>query len=491
MLERKTNPNTRSRLLCISISLFYLFFTIQNHAIAAAYYVSNSRGNDNKSGTSVKLPWKTISKVNGFAFQPGDTILLNRGDIWREMLSLHRSGSKDGYITLSAYGTGEKPNILGSELRTSMCDWTRKDNNKWETTASVPTEPAIGPDVGNIIFTMAQGPSLDTSTGIRVFNPKELNSQGKFLFDAVNKKITIYSTRNPAAMYTSLQCAVRFYAISISSQRYVRVENLALRYASRHGICISDADHIDISNCDISYIGGSTQGSARLGNGIEFWGRAENCHVESCSIHEIYDAALTNQWDGSTGPANQNNITYSNNVIWNTESSFEFWNHDSQSVVDGIYFEHNTCLNAGGGWGHNQRLNWRTGWHVCIGNNPAKTTNVFVQYNIFANSIRSHGAPDMLCGIMWRNQKEVSDVLSDNNSWFIETGSIAGVVTNGKSWPFEKHREYVSYLKYNDTTFQDGNSVFVNPLISESNCGSSQPLGKILVFSLFNLNEKQ
>ena len=298
----------------------------------------------------------------------------------------------------------------------------------------------------------------------------------------------MYSKVNPAIAYSSIECAMRPYAILLLGQSYIKIEGIALRYASRHGISISDADHIEIKNCDISYIGGNTQGNTRLGNGIEFWKSAQDCRVEDCTIHDIYDAAVTNQWDGSTGPAIQKNIIYKGNVIWNTESSFQYFSNHAQSVTDKIYFEHNTCLNAGGGWGHNQRPDRRNGWHVSIGNTEAKTTNAFVRYNIFANSIVSHGSSDMLCGIMWRNQKEVSDVLSDDNCWFLKTGTIAGIVTNGKSWPFEKYSEYVSYLKYNDTTFQDKNSIFVNPLHAGKDYGASLPQADRMISKLFNTN---
>ena len=113
-----------------------------------------------------------------------------------------------------------------------------------------------------------------------------------------------------------------------------------------------------IRDCDVAWIGGGHQFTGpdgkpiRFGNGIEFWENAYDNLVEGCRIWEIYDAALTNQ--GSQNNS-QINITYRDNVIWNSEYSFEYWNRGPESTTRNIRFEHNTCVNAGLGWGHAQR----------------------------------------------------------------------------------------------------------------------------------------
>jgi len=64
----------------------------------AAYYVSPT-GSDLAAGTSAGAAWLTLSKVNGFSFASGDTILLQRGGRWRETLTVPRSN-----LTFGAYG---------------------------------------------------------------------------------------------------------------------------------------------------------------------------------------------------------------------------------------------------------------------------------------------------------------------------------------------------------------------------------------------------
>ena len=56
------------------------------------YYVK-STGDDNNTGLSDAQAWATIAKVNASSFLPGDTILFNKGDTWRETLTVPSSGS--------------------------------------------------------------------------------------------------------------------------------------------------------------------------------------------------------------------------------------------------------------------------------------------------------------------------------------------------------------------------------------------------------------
>src|ERR1035437_221983 len=95
------------------IIAFLLFSTI---ASATDYYISSS-GNDANNGLTPATAWQTIAKVNASSFNPGDQILFNKGDTWRETLTIPSSGSVDNYITFGAYGTGSKPKIDAETTR--------------------------------------------------------------------------------------------------------------------------------------------------------------------------------------------------------------------------------------------------------------------------------------------------------------------------------------------------------------------------------------
>ena len=104
--------------------LFNLLFISKSFVYAANYYVDQSGGLDINSGTATDQAWKTISKVNGSTFNPGDNIYFKRGETWREELIVSSSGASGNPITYSAYGSGDKPKIFGSS---AVADWTDQD----------------------------------------------------------------------------------------------------------------------------------------------------------------------------------------------------------------------------------------------------------------------------------------------------------------------------------------------------------------------------
>lgn len=93
----------------------FAFFPIrQAEAAGTTYYVDSAGGNDSNSGTSESASWKTLAKVNGIVFQPGDRIYLKSGSSWNENLLPQGSGSSGNPIVIDAYGTGSKPLINGT-----------------------------------------------------------------------------------------------------------------------------------------------------------------------------------------------------------------------------------------------------------------------------------------------------------------------------------------------------------------------------------------
>lgn len=233
-------------------------------------------------------------------------------------------------------------------------------------------------DIGNIIFDNGKG------CGRKVWERQSLTNQNDFWYDRENSTLEMYSTSNPAEIYSSIECANTRNIVDISNKQYVILDGLDIRYGGAHGISGANTDHIIIRNCDISYIGGGDQSGngkqGRYGNGVEFWDNASNNRVENCRIFEIYDAAVTNQGNG--GKNIQTHIIYKNNKIWNCEYSFEYWNRPESSSTRNIYFENNVCLNAGGGWGHHQRPD-PSGRHICFYDNTAQTENIVIRNNVF------------------------------------------------------------------------------------------------------------
>ena len=70
-----------------------------------AYYVDADFGDDSNDGTSPERAWKSVSKVSGTVFQPGDSILFKAGCAWEgETLKLQGSGEEGNPIRVGKYG---------------------------------------------------------------------------------------------------------------------------------------------------------------------------------------------------------------------------------------------------------------------------------------------------------------------------------------------------------------------------------------------------
>jgi hypothetical protein len=84
------------------------------------YYVDTA-GNNQNSGTSSSEPWKDFSEIDKKTFAPGDSLLLKRGCVWRDQLTLNGAGSPSQFLVVAAYGTGNRPKIQRDGHSSSRC----------------------------------------------------------------------------------------------------------------------------------------------------------------------------------------------------------------------------------------------------------------------------------------------------------------------------------------------------------------------------------
>lgn len=86
----------------------------------AATYHFASDGDDSRTPSqagSAATPWKTLAQLGTVRVNPGDSILLRRGDTWREPITIKRSGSLASPVVIAPYGSGtERPELRGTVL---------------------------------------------------------------------------------------------------------------------------------------------------------------------------------------------------------------------------------------------------------------------------------------------------------------------------------------------------------------------------------------
>ncbi|MCP5120458.1 MAG: hypothetical protein GY953_57425, partial [bacterium] len=87
---------------------------------ATTYFLDCGGGNDGSSGRSENSAWRSLGRVNGQQFQPGDAILLRRGAECSGMLWPKGSGLAGKPIVAGAYGNGPLPIVRAEDDPASL-----------------------------------------------------------------------------------------------------------------------------------------------------------------------------------------------------------------------------------------------------------------------------------------------------------------------------------------------------------------------------------
>lgn len=284
----------------IIIAFIFLGFK----AAGKTYYVSNE-GNDNNSGLGEGIceAWKTLSKVNTFSFADNDSILLQAGGRWIEMLIVPHSN-----LYFGRYGNGDNPVITGFRKQESFSQsgnvWTTTAthavkilntvlvNDKFAYKARYPNSGFLGAQgplrsdiitavlpnsdnyVGNEIVSRTQNWVLDvrkvkaqTSNTLTLDKKltytmvyqggfffqneaKFIDSIGEFSFDSSNKALSVYSASQPEVKISTIDTLVL-----INHKDDVTIDNISFTGANMYTIKVDTSHGVTIKNCSIDYAG--------------------------------------------------------------------------------------------------------------------------------------------------------------------------------------------------------------------------------------------
>lgn len=310
-------------------------------------------------------------------------------------------------------------------------------------------DEALYIDVGNIIL------NDEESCGVKEQAEVDLDTQGDFWFDFDGWILKLYSTANPATYYSNIECALKQFIIN-GTKHYVIFDNLDLRYGGR-GMTNQSGHHQVYRSCYVSYIGGADQNedyTIRYGNAFGFWVNNADVHnhlVEKCFIDNIYDAGISPQ--GGTGTYQVYDIYYFNNIISNCEYSYEQF-YGVGVTVDGIYFENNTCTNAGGGWSHNQRWDGPMAKHIRWGDHTNVTvSDVYIRNNIFDESTEN------IIGIS--TLADVNKMNLDYNCYYTTAGNLVNISIPGPDITYT----LAQFSNWQTDYSQDTHSIASDPLL--------------------------
>lgn len=252
---------------------------IYNTVVSATnYYINNTNGNNSLDGRSPATAWKALSKVNGKSFQPGDSILLNKGDVWRETLIVPSSGSAGAYLIFASYGTGADPGILGSE---KALTWTNQGGNIWKSGTTLNDPYKVGNYGAEVFFENSDG---TVSWGIHQ------NSSGacvaEYNWTYSSNSLYVYSLTDPTTRYRSVEAPQRTNSVNLNDKNYLHFIGIDIFYVAEAGFTyksypMRSQSGLIIENSKIGYV---SVKNSELGYGID--ASYSDMIVRGCEIHD-------------------------------------------------------------------------------------------------------------------------------------------------------------------------------------------------------------
>lgn len=203
-------------------------FCAASAAASTNYYIDSSGGNDGNTGASPQLAWRTLGALSRRPFQPGDQILLRRGGLWREELTIASSGKAGAPIRVNAYGEGPLPIISGADLIDPR-NWTPcRDcqRNVWQI--------SLAQKVNVVMYQGRKGTHVDSRDA--------LNREGDWLWDDGVLFVTAAAGSSGKQPPPLVEAGARSSGIDLTGVSFVSVQNVrvqaanAIAYGSGAGI---------------------------------------------------------------------------------------------------------------------------------------------------------------------------------------------------------------------------------------------------------------
>lgn len=449
------------------------------------HYIDPAHGDDANDGLS---PARPVRNYTDRDIRPGDTVLFKRGSVVRGPLET-RDGAAGAPVTYGAYGDGAKPAFLGSVAIGDPAAWIEVKPRIWRYTARLASE------VCNLVFNDGQ------SCGFLRWELADLTLPGDWHYTGIGMHavdgdrgdpdgvLYLCSAANPGTAYAGIEC-VLWGARRMVGGNHVILEHLSFRNAGVHGYFHVGARNVVIRNCEFRFIGGavwSLKHRVRFGNGVELWDGASDCVVAGCVFDNIYDSAVTHQ-GGETRHIPER-LYFRDNLFVDCGLSA----YESREPAREVYFEHNTCINSGGGFSMQGESPPRrsdpypqsVGYHVFIfhidpGTQPGP---VYIRHNLFYR-----GSGPAIAAVI--EPEDAREFVIDRNAYGLSDGqqlaqycrlphgmswreAIASMVARG-TWPLRSApRVYMAadFGRYQAETGQDAASLVACPQFVDAGGG--------------------
>ncbi len=283
------------------------------NAKGTVFYVDMVTGADVNFGTTTVLAWKTVAKVNGRNFSPGDQILFRRGRTWNESLVPHNSGTASAPITFGNFGAGALPIFDAQNVRHPIFTLTN--------VANVVIDGLAASNSPDVIIAVSQ------STDVSILNCTLRNSfLSAIMISGVNAGLTVrgnsYTTDAGFVMANNfLENAAPLDSLTVADNVVDLTQ--ASRANNMAGIYLSDVRNAQVSG---NIIRGGTQGIGIKANARDVTGIA-------IFDNQVYDVEPLNGGDAESIELTGTNGFFVTAIVYR---NFVKGNGITQGGIDGF-----------------------------------------------------------------------------------------------------------------------------------------------------------
>ncbi len=326
------------------------------------FFWDPANGSDQHNGLSPEQPWRTHRSE---LIRPGDTILIRRGSILPGVLHAV-DGVAGAPVTYSAYGEGEAPMwICAVEIGGDPAEWEQTAPSTWRFRGDLRQKAVEAGMAGDTSFSMEPCNLVfngDEHCGNLRWTREELRNPGEWFGAEVgrtaatqnegkewqsNNEILLCAPENPAVYWQQITCVLWGERRVVSGKRHLRFENLQFGYSGVHGYQEFHPQDVRFRNCAFRFIGGAgwnREQHIRFGNALEIWAGGEDIYAEHCLFDQIFDSGVTHQ--GGKNVNIPQRIFFRHNIFRGCGIAA----YECREPAHEIYFEHNLCLDGGGGF---------------------------------------------------------------------------------------------------------------------------------------------
>lgn len=203
-------------------------------ASATSYYVSQSRGNDSNDGLTPGTAFKSLAKVSSLrSLKGGDAVLLKRGDVWHEQLTVPASGTAQAKFSIDSYGQGDYPVIDGAD---PVSGWSLISAGTYQTRYTGGPHKVFVDALYSQTTPLTQQPDLTTA----------INNAGSFYADADTLYVHLADGSDPSQHAIEVSGESHRTGIFASNRSYVAVQHVTVVRTTNSGIAFV----LDYANTD-------------------------------------------------------------------------------------------------------------------------------------------------------------------------------------------------------------------------------------------------